>query len=127
MDYERNDEHILFLPSNVRVPGTSRVEAPVLLSIKVNVPTDPIARQKGVCQDPSFAIKWRSITMIYTAEESCVASRDSSGPSLPSDLTAIEEGDHDVSLSPISPAEFNWRNVGPQPPRLSEDFVKLWS
>lgn len=124
---QHNDDHILLLASDARVPGTSRVEAPVLLRIKVNVSTEPIARQKGVCQDPSFAIKWRSITMIYKAKESIVFSRSSSRPSMPSDLTTIEEGDHNVSLFPISPAKFHRHNVGPEPPRLSEDFVKLWS
>lgn len=124
---QRNDDHFLSLASNVRVPGTSRVEAPVFLSIKVHVSTDPIARQKGVGQDPSFAIKRRSVTMIYKEEESIVLDGSSICPSVPSDLTAIIEGDHDVSLFPISPAKFNRRNVGPEPPRLSEDSVKLWS
>lgn len=64
--------------------------------------------------------------MIYEEEESIVFSGSSSHPSVPSDLTTIIEGDHDVSLFPISPAKFNRCNIGPEPPRLSKDFVKLW-
>lgn len=116
-------DHFLSLASNVRAPGTSGVEAPVFLSVKVHVSTNPIAGQKGVGQDPSFAIKWRSVTMIYKEEESIALGGSSSRSSVPSDLTAIIEGDHDVSLFPISPAKFNRCNVGPEPPRLSEDFV----
>lgn len=65
--------------------------------------------------------------MIYKAEERIVSRSSSSRPSAPSDLTAIEERDHDIRLFPIPPAKFNGRNVGPEPPSLSEDFVKLWS
>lgn len=116
-------DHFLSLASNVRAPCTSRVEAPVFLSVKVHVSTNPIAGQKGVGQDPSFAIKWRSVTMICKEEESVALGGSSSRPSGPSDRTAVIEGDHDVSLFPIPPAKFNRRNVGPEPPRLSEDFV----
>lgn len=124
---QRNTDCFLSLVSNVRVAGTSRVEAPVFLSIKVHVSTDAIARQEGVGQDPSFAVKWRAVTMICREEESIVFTRSSGALSVSPDLTAVIEGDHDVGLSPLSPAEFNRHNVGPEPPGLSEDFEEFWS
>lgn len=44
---------------------TSRVEAPIFISIKVHISTDTTARQKGMRQDPSFAIKWWAVIMVY--------------------------------------------------------------